>query len=62
MSLVEPQKHKHQAATEAAASFPAQGMLEATQVETMDKLFNHFDDSFSTRDKQQAEMIRVESA
>ena len=46
MSLVESQKCEPQAATEAAASFPAQGMLEATQVETMGKLFNHFNDFF----------------
>ena len=60
--LVESRKREHQAVAEAAASFPAQGMLETAQVKQKDKLFNHFDDFFSARDKRQAEMIRVESA
>ena len=37
-------------------------MLEPAQVEEKGKLFNHFDDFFSAREKRQAEMIRVESA
>ncbi|KAF8811665.1 hypothetical protein BYT27DRAFT_7276416 [Phlegmacium glaucopus] len=60
--LVESRKREHQAAAEAAASFPAQGMLDTVQVEKKGKLFSHFDDFFSAREKRQAEMIRVESA
>ena len=59
--LVESRKQEHQAAAEASVSFPAERMLEAAQVEERGKLYNHFDDFFSAREKRQAEMIRVES-
>jgi hypothetical protein len=61
-SLVESRRREHQAAAEVAASFPTEGMLETAQVEQKGKLFNHFDDFFSAREKRQAEMIRMESA
>jgi hypothetical protein len=61
-SLVESRKQEHEVAAKAAASFPAQGMLEPAQVGEKGKLFNHSDDFFSAREKRQAEMIRVESA
>ena len=61
--LVESRKQEHQAAAEAAVSFPAEEMLEAAQVQELEKgkLYNHFDDFFSAREKRQAEMMRAES-
>ena len=61
-SLVESRQRRNQAAAELAASLPTEGMLETHQVGRKGKLFNHFDDFFSAREKRQAEMIRMESA
>lgn len=59
--LVESRRREHQVAAEAAASFPTEAMLETAHVEQKGKLFGHFDDFFSAREKRQAEMIRMES-
>ena len=60
--LVESRRQQNQAAAEVAVSFPTEGMIETAQVEQKGKLFNHFDDFFSAREKRQAEMIKLESA
>ena len=57
--LVESRRREHQAAAEAAASFPTEGMLETSQVEQKGKLFNHFNDFFCARSKRQTEMMRI---
>ena len=59
--LAESRRHRHQAAAELAASFPAEEMLEGSKVQQKGKLFNHFDDFFSAREKRQEEMIKMES-
>ena len=47
-------------ATEAAVTFPFQGMIE--RGEETGKLYGHFDDFFNARDKRQAELIKLESS
>jgi hypothetical protein len=59
--LVESHNQRHYDAAEAAASFPTEGMLSTAQVGEKGKLYNHFDDFFSVREKRQAEIMQVES-
>jgi hypothetical protein len=50
------------AAAELAVAFPFHGMLDRDRDEDTGKLYNHFEEFFTARDRRQAEIIKVESS